>query len=369
MSDSIRYVGLDVHADSITVAVAEEGRSDAQHLGRFPNDLTRLLRTLDRLGPRSSLRCAYEAGPTGYGLQRALAEAKIDCVVIAPSKVPRGSGDRVKTDRKDAQRLAHFLRSGDLVQVRVPDEACEAMRDLIRARHDAKTAQLRARHQLSKFLLRHGRRWPKSNWTKLHIEWIDSQKFDHPAQEKVLAECLHAVHEHTDRIKRYDLALAQLVPTTEYAALIEALQAFRGIQLLTAASIAYEIGDLQRFPSPKKLMGYLGAVPAEESSGDRVRRGRITRTGNSAIRRLLVESAWAYRHRPKEGYAHRKRAENVAPEIRQIAWKAQERLHGRYKRMLARGKTKQQTLVAVARELAGFIWAVGQEENLLIENP
>lgn len=367
MSDSIRYVGLDVHADSITVAVAEEGRSEARHVARYPNDLTRLLRALDRLGPRASLRCAYEAGPTGYGLQRALAKAEIDCIVIAPSKVPRGSGDRVKTDRKDALRLAHFLRSGDLVEIRVPDEACEAMRDLIRARSDAKTAQLRARHQLSKFLLRHDRRWPKSNWTKLHIEWIDAQSFDHSAQDIVLAEYRHAVHEHTDRIQRFDQALAELVPATDQAALIEALQAFRGIKLLTAASIAFELGDLRRFPSPKKLMGYIGAVPCEDSSGDKVKRGRITRTGNSAIRRLLVESAWSYRHRPKEGYLHRKRAENVAPEIRQIAWKAQERLHGRYKRMLARGKTKQKTLVAVARELAGFIWAVGQEENLLIQ--
>lgn len=293
MSDSIRFVGLDVHADSITVAVAEEGRSEARHLVRLPNDLARLLKSLDRLGPRVSLRCAYEAGPTGYGLQRALAKAGIDCVVIAPSKVPRGSGDRVKTDRKDAQRLAHFLRSGDLVKIRVPDEACEAMRDLIRARSDAKTAQLRARHQLSKFLLRHDRRWAKSNWTRLHIEWIDAQKFDHIAQNKVLAEYLHAVYEHTDRIKRFDQALAELVPATEQAALIEALQAFRGIQLLTAASIAYEIGDLRRFPSAKKLMGYIGAVPSEDSSGDKVRSIRCRTPGAYGVAHLVVPASQA----------------------------------------------------------------------------
>jgi len=366
MHQPTRFVGLDVHADSITVAVAEEGRDEARHVGRYPNDLTRLLKALDRLGERDSLRCTYEAGPTGYGLQRALSKAGIECSVIAPSKTPRGSGDRVKTDRKDAIRLAHFLRSGDLVEIHVPGEACEAMRDLLRAREDAKRAQLRARHQLSKFLLRHERRWPKSNWTNLHLEWIAKQRFDRAALDNVLAESIQAVNEQSARIERYDQRLAELVPATEQAKLIEALQAFRGIQLLTAASIAYELGDLRRFPSAKKLMSYIGATPCEDSSGDRVRRGRITRAGNTALRRLLVEASWAYRHRPNEGYRHRKRAENVAPAIRAIAWKAQTRLNARYKRMLARGKSKQKTLVAVARELAGFIWAVGQEEQLTL---
>jgi len=238
-------------------------------VGRYPNDLPRLLKALDRLGERASLRCAYEAGPTGYGLQRALSQAGIDCVVIAPSKTPRGSGERIKTDRRDATRLAHFLRSGDLVEIHVPDEACESMRDLLRAREDAKRAQLRARHQLSKFLLRHGRRWPKSNWTKAHLEWIATQRFDHPALDCVLSESLQAVQDQSARIERYDRRLAELVPGTEHAKLIEALQAFRGIQLLTAASIAFELGDLRRFPLPKKLMGYIGATPSEDSSGDR----------------------------------------------------------------------------------------------------
>ena len=366
MQQPTRFVGLDVHADSITVAVAEEGRGEARHVGRFPNDLSRLMKALDRLGPRATLSCAYEAGPTGYGLQRALSRAGILCAVIAPSKTPRGSGDHVKTDRRDAMRLAHFLRSGDLVQVHVPDEACESMRDLLRAREDAKRAQLRARHQLSKFLLRHGRRWPQSNWTKVHLEWVAKQRFDHPALDTVLSESLQAVGEQTARIERYDRRLAELVPETEQAKLIEALQAFRGIQLLTAASIAFELGDLRRFPSAKKLMSYLGTTPSEDSSGDRIRRGGITKAGNGGLRRLLVESSWSYRHRPAEGYHHRKRAENVAPAVRAIAWKAQARLNARYKRMLARGKTKQKTLVAVARELAGFIWAVGQEERLTL---
>ncbi len=366
MSQPSQFVGLDVHSKSISIAVAT-GREQAEYLRQVPNDLTRLLKELDRLGPRPSLHCAYEAGPTGYGLQRALEDAGVQCDVIAPSKMPKASGDRVKTDRRDSMRLAHLLRCGSLVTIHIPDEACEAMRDLLRSRDDAKRAQLRARHQLSKFLLRHERRWPKSNWTKQHIEWIEKQAFQHPAQSRVLEECLHAVNESTARILRYDTFLAELVPQTEQAELIEALQAFRGIRLLTAASIAYELGDLRRFPSAKKLMSYLGTTPSEDSSGDRVRRGAITKAGNSGLRRLLVESAWAYRHTPREAYRLKKRAERVAPAVRKIAWDAQVRLHGRYRKMMARGKGAQKTLVAVARELAGFIWAVGQKEILIVK--
>lgn len=336
MSDSTRFVGLDVHAKTISVAVAEEGREEARFLTSTPSDLRRPLKVLDRLGSRESLHCAYEAGPTGYGLQRELSKAGIRCDVIAPSKMPKATGDRVKTDRKDAIRLAHFLRSGDLVAIHVPDEACEAMRDLLRSREDAKRAQLRARHQLSKFLLRHGRRWTKSNWTKAHMEWIEQQSFDHPAQNRVLQECLHSVNECTARISRFDKLLAELVPKTEQAELIAALQAFRGIQLLTAASIAFELGDVRRFSSPKKLMSYIGLTPSEDSSGDRVRRGSITKAGNSGLRRLLIESAWSYRHTPREAYRLKKRAEGVAPGVRKIAFDAQVRLHGRYKRLLAR---------------------------------
>lgn len=365
MSNSTHYIGLDVHAKTIAIAVAQEGRGEARFLSTIANDLARLLTALDRLGPRESLHCAYEAGPTGYGLQRELTNAGIRCDVIAPSKMPKASGDRVKTDRKDAIRLAHFLRSGDLVAIHVPDEACEAMRDLLRSREDAKRAQLRARHQLLKYLLRHGRRWPKSNWTKAHHEWIEQQVFDHPAQNRVLQECLQAVNECSARIKRCDLFLAELVPETEQAELISALQAFRGIQLLTAASIAFELGDFRRFKSAKKLMSYVGLTPSEDSSGDRVRRGAITKAGNNGLRRLLVEAAWSYRHTPREAYRLKKRAEGVAPGVRKIAFDAQVRLHGRYKRLLARGKNKQMTLTAVARELTGFIWAAARQEPLM----
>lgn len=365
MHHPIRFVGLDVHAKTVAIAVAEEGRAPAQPLTQVPNDLGRILRALDRLGPREALRCAYEAGPTGYGLQRALSRAGLDCIVIAPSKMPKAAGDRVKTDKRDAARLARFLRSGDLVAVHVPDEACEAMRDLLRAREDAKRAQLRARHQLSKYLLRHGRRWPKSNWTRAHHEWIEQQAFGHPAQDRALQEYLHTVDEASARIERYDTLLAELVPSTEQAALIEALQAFRGVQLLTAASIAYELGDLHRFRTAKNLMSFVGLVPSEDSSGDRVRRGGITKAGNGALRRLLIEAAWSYRHTPRVAYRLKKRAEGVAPGIRAIAWKAQVRLNKRYRRLVARGKPQQKTLVAVARELAGFLWHAARQDVLL----
>jgi transposase len=364
MSKPTRFVGLDVHSKSVAIAVASD-RDPAEFVQDLPNDFAIILKALGRLGPRESLHCAYEAGPTGYGLQRALTRVGIRCDVIAPSKMPKIAGGRVKTDRRDALRLAHLLRCGDLATVRVPDEACEAMRDMLRSREDAKRAQLRARHQLGKFLLRHGRRWPKSNWTKRHIEWIEQQVFDHPAQARVLQECLQAVNEATARIDRYDALLAELVPETEQAELIEALQAFRGIQLLTASSIAFELGDLRRFSSAKKLMSYLGTTPSEDSSGDRVRRGGITKAGNGGLRRLLVESAWSYRQAPREAYRLKKRAERVAPGVRKIAWDAQVRLNGRYKKMMGRGKGAQKTLVAIARELAGFIWAVGQEQRLL----
>lgn len=364
MSDPSRFVGLDVHSKSISIAVASN-RDAAEFVSQIPHDLPRLLKALDRLGSRDQLHCAYEAGPTGYGLQRALTKAGVRCDVIAPSKMPKVTGDRVKTDRRDALRLAHLLRCGDLVKNHVPDEACEAMRDLLRSREDAKRAQLRARHQLSKYLLRHGRRWPKCNWTIAHLEWVEQQTFEHPAQARVLEECLQAVNEASARIQRYDALLAELAPQTEQADLIEALQAFRGIQLLTAASIAFELGDIRRFPSAKKLMSYLGLTPSEDSSGDRVRRGGITKAGNGGLRRLLVESAWSYRHTPREAYRLKKRAEHVAPGVRRIAWSAQTRLHARYKKMMARGKGAQKTLVALARELAGFIWAVGQERSLL----
>jgi transposase len=364
--EKLRFVGLDVHKETVSIGVADEGRGEASDVATIANDTGQLIKRLRKLGRAGSLRCCYEAGPTGYGLCRDLNAAGIACVVVAPSLVPTRSGDRVKTDRRDAAKLARFHRSGDLTEVHVPDAATEAMRDLERSRDDAKKAERTARHQLGKFLLRHGRRYDgKSAWTGRHLEWIRKQHFGHQAQQRVLVDYLKAVEVATERVKALTGDIAELVESWSLKPLVKALQSLRGVQLVTAAIIAAELGDLARFRTAPELMGYLGLVPSEHSSGQTKQRGRITRTGNGHVRRVLVEAAWAYRFRPGMSVAIRKRNEGVAPPVQRIAWKAQERLHRRYCRMLGRGKNKQQTVTAVARELAGFIWDIGRQPVLL----
>jgi transposase len=286
-------------------------------------------------------------------------------VVVAPSLVPVRAGDRIKTDRRDAAKLARFLRSGELTPVHVPDTATEAIRDLERARDDAKRAECTARHQLSKFLLRHGRRYPgKSAWTGMHLDWIRKQRFEHPAQQKVLEDYLHSVEQAKARVDDLTRAIGDQVRGWALEPLVKALQGMRGIQQLTAVILAAELGDLRRFQSAPQLMAYLGLVPSEHSSGDSKKRGRITRTGNRHVRRVLVEAAWAYRHRPAMSWELRKRNEGLQQPVRDIAWKAQQRLHRRYARMIGRGKNKQQTVTAMARELTGFVWAIAREVTL-----
>jgi transposase len=366
MSATVRYVGLDVHKDSIVIAMAEEGVQPAEFLTKLPYDVPRLLKQLRKLGSPARLRCCYEAGPTGYGLYRALTEAGFACLVVAPSLIPVKSGNHVKTDRRDARKLAHYLRCGDLTAVWVPDEASEAMRDLERARDDAKRSERRARQQLGKFLLRHDRRYPgKTSWTGRHLTWIATQKFAHEAQQQVLTDYLHTVQEATARVKRLSDQIAKLVEDWALAPLVKSLMAMRGVQLITAVTVAAEIGDLKRFPKAGQLMSFVGAVPSERSSGDRRRQGRITKTGNAHVRRVLVEAAWTYRHRPRLSDAIRKRNEGLSPQVQAIAWKAQVRLNERYRCMLAAGKSPNVTVTAVARELAGFIWALGQQ----VESP
>lgn len=365
--EKLRFVGLDVHKESIAIAVAEASGGDPSSLGTIPNDTAALLKRLRKLG---RVRCCYEAGPTGFGLCRDLRKAGIDCTVIAASLVPVRSGDRVKTDRRDAVKLARFLRSGDLTEVHVPEPATEAMRDLERCRDDAKHAERRARHQLGKFLLRHGRIYAgKTAWTGLHLEWIRKQTFEHEAQQRVAVDYLKAVETETERVTRLTKDIGELVESWSLAPLVKALQALRGVQLVTAVVIAAELGDFARFRTAPEFMAYLGLVPSEHSSGDSKRRGRITRTGNGHVRRVLVESAWSYRFRPRMSPGIRQRNNGVAEPVRKIAWKAQERLHRRYQRMQGRGKNKQQTVVAIARELAGFVWAIGREPRLLDDAP
>ena len=361
-----RYVGLDVHKSSIVIAVADGEGGPATILATIPNDFASLAKALHRLGPTERLSCCYEAGPTGYGLYRQLKAAGFRCCVIAPSLVPVQSGNRVKTDRRDAAKLAHFLRSGDLTTVHVPDEATEAIRDLERAREDAKRAEQVARHQLAKFLLRHGRRYEgKLNWNTAHLAWIGKQQFAQPSQQQVLTDYLVAVEQATERVRRLTAALTEQAAAWRLFPLVQALQALRGIELVSAVTIVAEVEDFARFAQAKDLMAYVGLVPSEHSSGASRRQGRVTRTGNGRVRRILVEAAWCYRFRPRLSKTIGKRNELVAPGVRKIAWKAQQRLHGRLLRLTQRGKAKQQAVTAVARELAGFIWAIAREPALL----
>ena len=361
--ETVRFVGLDVHADSIAIAVAEPGRGEPSGLATIPNDSVMLLKRLRKLG---RVKCCYEAGPTGFGLHRDLKAAGIDCVVVAPSLVPTKAGDRVKTDHRDAVKLARFLRSGDLTEIHVPEQATEAMRDLERARDAAKRAERASRHQLSKFLLRNGRRWPgKTAWTNKHLEWIRAQHFEHEAQERVLDDYLKTAQDCSARVERLTKSIVELVESWSLRPLVKALQALRGVNVVAAAVLAAELGDLARFETAPKLMGYLGLVPSEHSSGEARQQGRITRAGNTYARRILVEAAWAYRFRARQSAAITARSQGVSEEVQRIAWKAQERLCARYARLTARGKNKNRTVVAIARELTGFIWAIGRQPKLL----
>ncbi len=363
----VLYIGLDVHKETIVIATANEGRQPAREFKTIPSDYTRLLKAVRLLTPEGgSVVVCYEAGPTGYGLYRRLHEAGIDCRVVAPSLVPTKAGNRVKTDRRDAVRLAHYLRSGDLTDVYVPDEADEALRDLERARDAAKRAERTARHQLGKFLLRHDRRFSETkNWTLRHMAWVRRQKFEHAAQQRVLADHLKTVEDAGERVEHLTDSIKELVESSALAPLIKALQAFRGIALVSATTIACEVGDLRRFATAGHFMSYVGLVPSESSSGERRRQGSITRAGNGHLRRILVEAAWHYRRLPVMSKEIRRRNKPVADGVRRLAWKAQKRLHKRMYHLTLKGKNNKTAVIAVARELAGFVWAVAQEPELL----
>lgn len=360
------FVGLDVHAETIAVAVAEPGGEVRSH-GIIPNRVEPVRKLIRKLGPAPSLRVCYEAGPTGYALYWQLTQMGVACEVIAPSLVPTKAGDRVKTDRRDAEKLARCYRAGELTAVWVPDAAHEALRDLVRAREAAKKDQLKARHRLSKFLLRHGRR-PEGikAWTKQYLEWIKSYvRFEQPALEATLSDYVDEVDHVAARIVKLEKAIDEAVQKApaEIRAVVEALQALRGVAQTTAATIVSELGSLSRFPSPRQLMGYSGLVACEHSSGNRVQRGGITKTGNSHLRRVVVEAAWAYQHRPNvTGFLLRRQKKlALSDEVKKIAWRAQQRLHKRYKAFAIRGKNKNQIVTALGRELLGFIWAVARE--------
>ena len=361
---NVRFIGLDVHAASITVAVAESA-GEVRSLGTIANRAEAVRRLVRKLGPTDELRACYEAGPTGYGLYWQLLGLGVHCDVVAPSLVPVKAGDRVKTDRRDALKLARCYRAGDLTPVWVPGAEQEALRDLVRAREAAKKDQLRARHRLGKFLLRQGRHRPahlKVAWTARHLDWIRALRFESPLHQVVLTDYLHEVDRVAARIAALNATILEAVRTAppQMRAVIEALQALRGVATVSAATIVAEVGQLSRFSNPRQLMGYSGLVPSEYSSGSRRRTGGITKTGNAHLRRILVEAAWAYRFRPAVRGPLRARQTGLDPAVTEIAWRAQKRLHHRYRMLATTGKNHNQVITAVGRELLGFIWDIAR---------
>lgn len=357
MDKGISHVGMDVHLRSIAVAMrSPEGAVTERTIPNEPKALARWIRRVQREAP-GRVRIAYEAGPCGYALQRQLAAAGLECVVVAPSLIPRKPGERIKTDRRDARKLAELLEGGLLTAVRVPTPSAEAVRDLCRAREDAKEDQTRARHRLSKFLLRHGLHWGRKNWTLAHEQWLRGLQLEHPAEQATLdAYCLALDHA-TARLRAVETDLETWASREPYASPVAWLRCFHGIDTTTAMTLVTELHDFRRFRRPRELMAYLGLVPSEHSSGDRTLRGGITKAGNAHARRVLVEAAWHYRHPPRGGVGLRKRREGQPARVVAIAERAHVRLSRRYRAMTTRGKPHNKVVVAIARELVGFLWA------------
>ena len=357
------YVGLDVHKSTIAIAVAKGVRGEVTYHGEIENTPAAVRKLVKRLSPHGEvLNVCYEAGPCGYSLYRDLIELGHDCEVVAPSLIPRKAGERMKTDRRDALMLARLHRAGELTPVWVPDQEQEAMRDLTRAREDMKGIELKARQRLGAFLLRHRRVYAgKSNWTKAHFRWLEEVKFEIPVQQIVFQEYVEAVKEAQRRVADLELQMHQALPTWTLGPVAEALMAMRGIDVITAMTTLAELGDITRFDSPGELMGYLGVVPSEHSSGRTRRQGGITRTGNGHVRRVLVEAAWNYRYPARKTRDIQRRAQKTSERVQAIAWQAQKRLCGRYQVLLRAGKDKKVVTTAVARELVGFIWAIACE--------
>jgi transposase len=358
------YVGLDVAKARHAVAIAEDGRQgEVRYLGEIDADPVSVRRMVARLEKRHRrLHFCYEAGPTGYGLYRQIIAMGHTCTVVAPSLIPKRPGDRVKTNRRDALQLARLLRSNELTAVWVPDEAHEAVRELIRSREAAVDDLRRKRQSISSMMLRYGRTYPgKKTWGPRHQQWLQTQKFNHPGQQLALQEMILAAQHAAERLRRVEAAIIEFLPDWSLAPVVEALQALRGVRLITAATIMVEVGDLRRFETPRQLMGYLGLAPGERSTGDNVKRLGITKAGNARVRRVLVESAWSYRHVPRTSKLKHYVHERVSPAVRDIALKAQARLCARYRALSGRGKKLTVAVTAIARELTGFVWAIGRE--------
>jgi transposase len=352
-------IALDQHAATTVAAVLLPGqRTPALHT--LSSDSPTIIRFVRRVEQQAgAARCCYEAGPCGFELQRAFTLHGIACDVIAPALIPRRPGDRIKTDRRDAGQLAVLYRAGALTSIHVPTEGEEAARDLLRCREDIRADLLRSRHRLSKFLLRHGRRFTatKTAWSRRHAAWLRAQTWSLPALEQTHRAYVRAVEEAVNRLRAVEEDLRALLTLEPLRPRVQRLRCFRGIDDLTALTIAVELGDARRFRTAPNLMAFVGLIPSEHSSGTKQSRGAITKTGNAHLRRVLVEAAWHYRHHPFVGATLRSRQRGAPPATIAHAWAAQQRLHRRYRRLAARGKPKQHVVTAVARELTGFVWA------------
>jgi transposase len=358
VTKSTTIVAFDQHAATTVAAVLLPGhRTPALH--PLTSDIPTILRFVRRVQRRGPVACCYEAGPCGFELQRALTARQVACDIIAPALIPRRPGDRIKTDRRDAGHLAVLYRAGALTPIHIPTEQEEAARDLLRCREDIRADLLRARHRLTKFLLRHGRRFTatKKAWSQRHALWLRAQTWHFPALDQTHRAYLRAVDEALARLRAVDQDLRALLDLEPLRPRVARLRCFRGIDDLTALTIAAELGDARRFPTAPSTMAFVGLVPSEHSSGTKQARGGITKTGNAHLRRVLVEAAWHYRHHPFVGDALRQRQRGAPAAAIAHAWTAQQRLHRRYRRLAARGKPTPQVVTAVARELTGFVWA------------
>ena len=363
MEKSIMFVGLDVHKETISVALAEGGeRGEARVYGEIANRPDALRKLMSKLARDShELHFCYEAGPCGYGIQRQLTDTGHNCAVVAPTLIPKKPGERIKTNRRDAIKLSRLHRAGELTSVWVPDPAHEAMRDLVRARLAAVRALRHARQQLSGFLLRQGRHYSRKAWGLMHRRWLAGLSFEQAAHHVVLEDMIATVEAATARRDRLNQEIEARLDDWSLAPVVRGLQALRGMALVSAATVVAELGDLTRFANPRQLMAYLGLVPSEHSSGNRRQQGGITKAGNNTARRMLVEAAWSYRFPPRVSRELLLRQEGLAKPIRETAWKAQLRLCRRYRRLANTGKPANVVTTAIARELTGFVWAIAQQ--------
>lgn len=367
MKNHSTFIGMDVHKNTINIAIADEGRNGrVRYYGEIDGSLAALNKVVRKLvSTGRQLHFVYEAGPCGYEIYRHLTAQGLDCAVVAPSRIPKPSGDKIKNNRRDALMLARLHRAGELTAVYVPLAEDEAIRDLTRAREDAKSDEKKSKQRLLSFLLRSGIRYTGgSPWSKAHMRWLSDIKMPHRCQQVVLQEYIDTVNQCKERVQRLTGQIRELLPGWQLFPIVQALQSLRGVSTIVAATTVAEIGDLNRFRTPPELMSYLGLVPSEHSSGQKTKRGSITKTGNGHVRRVLTEAAWSYRLPARVSRRLLKRQEDLPQSIVDIAWKAQLRLCSRYRRLYNKGKAKQVVVTAIARELCAFMWAIANEVQM-----